>query len=642
MTHLESIASAAPALRPAPSGLVDGGNKPIDLGEVYSIPDLNPQHWRERDGGGVRKYTASLAALVKEATRSNQFLVPFSGKTSSGILQVGRLAEGRDIKGLQMPLLLTEDELLPYLDGAIEFDDGKPSSITLPGGASIDAVNSWLAFNYPGYLVNFDITTNNSSTVAANFLTGGLGDNRQALDVAEITLIQADGSVHTVTDPVEINALRGTQGYAGMVSEIKLKLRDVPKFDEYWMVPLIDEPKDPNAAQGETDASDEDPDVAGLKKSWLGAYPHLAAQLAEFMMNRDPKDIWIDGAELMDRSGCETILRHSGNSSEMGKRALELLSYLDKTGAHGAVMLHFRKPFCGQLLQAGPEDHPRADELLSRVLKLVEEGVIDVDPKWTFNNKTDSKVWTYFREAIPENARGEGALKEHASDSTDRDVVLRVKGGSEILKADNVDEVRAGIRSSIRRAIRPSTDAYSRARTRGYHPTWNGHVSFLERDGITGPFDGGGNIHLRVTGPAEERVDVEAITAGISQELSELHGTGLPLGYWDELDAMTRDEILDMYESQMYYDVHLGEKNYPPVKAKWIAEFVHFASSRKELAARRVAHILAAPAATFNFRAPNFQEILCSNGCTDVWEMANMMSLEVRSTYFPGVVAEAK
>lgn len=64
-----------------------------------------------------------------------------------------------------------------------------------------------------------------------------------------------------------------------------------------------------------------------------------------------------------------------------------------------------------------------------------------------------------------------------------------------------------------------------------------------------------------------------------------------------------------------------GEKHYPPVKPKWVKEFLHFVKNYEEQAVARMAMIYVyGENNILNFRAPNYKQLLEGNNLGHVWQ----------------------
>lgn len=622
---------------------LDGGRKPISTLNSYKLPQLaRPESWKKLemwDGQMRRSYTVDFARLMRGVHQRNQVaplrerLVAISGMTSSGLMKTPPALESAQatvVNGVQPPTLFSVEQLTPF-DPEIQMEDGEPRSICVPGMASIDAINAFLKEKHPGYEVYYDITTSSESTIAANFFTGGLGDNRQGLDVLQMMLVHADGRVEELTDPLAIQALRGTQGYAGMGTEFTLQLKKVPEVEEMLVLDL-------NGASHE--------------EAYGESLPQLMEYIAPYMQGRDADGVWVDGVEIVDSSGLKTILRVTGGPhTSPAQMAQKLLQELGAKSV-GSILLRVRhgsdeiarQKWNGFLEGLGRMSRPEQE-----VLRLVNEaygsGVVSDDEAEAmgqiiscaeeeefleaFGEKKEymtyllslfssdgelapvsrtvvrriqsildpaqRDAWRALRKEIPEMRRKEG--EKLASGSMDRDIKFK------LLDANVSDPTacRGKIAQAVHRVMGVYLKIQKKAEEKGCHVMWNGHLNYLSpEDAHLGYYDGGGNLHLAITAKdaSVNKSTVDALLLELTEELTALHG---------------------QVEEGVQFVVQEGEKHYSPTDKKTIHEFLHFVQTEGDLAVARMVATLSADE-MLNFRAPDYQRILLENGLSHVWE----------------------
>ncbi len=654
---------------------LDGGWGPVAARMAYDLSVLrDPRTWEQRvelNGVSVSLYTAYLAGLLRSVHEKNlaedlsldavkrEVLMAMGAQTSSGLMRAPKDSDQYLIHGIQIPPLFSKEELQRFRP-TVDCMDNEPVSITVPGASSIDAVNDYLREEHPGYEVYFDITTSSCSTIAANFFTGGLGDNRLGLDVAELTVVYPEGSVATIHDPKEIEALRGTQGYACVGTEFKLNLKKVPQREEQIILDLSGNTHE--LAYGE-------------------AFPQLLSLLAPYCVNRGPEDIWVDGIEIIDSTGLKTILRPLKKEDKpegLAKMADDLLKELGDKSV-GSVMLRVRHNRNGTLEEAARYGDQAAqaffsllddlatpeEQLIRLVLKYFSEEALensskedllneidglssddqflsdlgaDVDRFQELKNKIQQRNPSLdgvrhsilqrirfvtkpaaiaqvraLRAEVPEQRRKEAGTGL-ASGSNDRDVKFKIIKSPEG-KAPSVEDIQAGVREATRAVMGVFLKIAKKAEEANCYAIWNGHLNFLSPDfSHLDYYDGGGNLHLAITGKDDsvEKPTVEGLLLELSQELSKLH---------NRVFGVIRLEINE------------GEKHYPLGSSKKsLHEFLHFVRTREELAvARMVAILKDQKARTLNFRAPDFESALKGNGLSDVWEKVQVQLTSLSS-----------
>jgi|GEM_PF-4434409 len=735
--------------------MLDGASKRIATEQAYTLTELNQKitvlsdegeeiekypwnEWVEYEGQKMRMYTAVVCRLVRKIHEGNldeaakrKVLMAFGGLTSGGLFDALEMLEaleeknGVEIFGVLMPLIQSADSLAK-IEPEVELIEGKPSHITVPGATSIDAVNRFLKENHPGYEVYFDITTATSSTIAGNFFTGGLGDNRLCIGVDGVMMVSPYGKARWVTDPVEINALRATQGYTCIGTEFRLAIRKVPTREEQVIVNL----------DGDTH-----------RKTLTKSLPRLIAALYPYLRERDDDGVWVDGIEFLDSTGMSTIIRVKGQTedelaeevlremgsksvtsimlrvrhsedevlencdSEKAKKFVDTLSYLISPQISQAKALfeilngmveenvgndvnldcdsdldeflfsvysepsvgHNREPYLHldgldelgflQFVQdnveelrkgcfRSTEDKAQFETIVAQLLgsqgnelgvpsPYLEEGEHCLRSIRFVTDPHKIEQYKLLRERVPEHRRLEA--KRTASGSNDRDVVFVIEkiDGRE----PTPEEIRQGVLEAVAEIMLVTVDIHEEVSAASkyivvneegvevarYNGMQNGHLDFipsvfaqavsLVRDSSEGlnVFNGGGNSHYAINetyfdkSPTAKR-GVAGILRRLSSRTSDLHGR--------------------RFGSCIRMDVRYGEKNYPALKPKWEDEFVHFVEAHRSDAVSLVSMMYVFGINTiFNFRAPDYKEILFRRGLGEVWQEVIQQTSVFRSSF---------
>jgi FAD/FMN-containing dehydrogenase len=475
----------------------DSSGNPIPLEDIHPIAPtttpityINPNNHDEQteDRVEVRVHTAEVASAIRWAYLENWGAM-MVGERSSGVGLFSPNGIGNKNKlGMKMNAITTGDQLAKFV--TIEEDaQGNPVALRgIPTSATVDAIKEFLGNTR--YRINFDITTSGSSQVGANFLTGGLGDSRKSLPVIGATMVDGDGTVRNVTDINEINGYKGTQGLAGVVTELDLKIERAPLEDGMVVIPL----------KGET-----------AEQAYGDSYPELVAQIWEHMHFRKMDDVWVEGAEVIDKTGLDTILRHSDNEAAKAFRD-DVLG----TEHHGAVILKVR--FENMQDEA-------VNNFYMTLATLQEQGVIgDFDFE---TKKPKIQALEALRHSVPEAGRDEGKLPENASKSTDIDVVI-LPQNVESQKA--IEAVRVHMRSASSEILKIACiDPLRRATKLNLLHFINGHLKFVGDENDT-PMDGGGNVHGRTTGPDHRKSEIQAVPEKTARDLIAKFGKGVIFG----------------------------------------------------------------------------------------------------------------
>ncbi len=606
-------------------------------------------------------------SAIVDAIKDCKKVLVLGGKTSRGLFSLNNL-DG-DVRIINIPLLTSVAALKQHAP-SVDIENDIPTHITVPGGATLDVVNEYLREKYPGYAVYFDITTSASSSLAGNFATGALGDNRLALPVTALEMLMPDGSVLWVDDMEIIEALRATQGYSAVFTKLKLSLRKIPPREELLVVNL---------------------DGESHRKTFTESLPTLIAKLYPYLRKRDEDRIWIDGMEILDKTGLSTIIRVSGNNPEtllkeclqkMGEKSVtsillrvrhsEDTNLQDSTSDNAKTFLKSLEDLLdpslwqisciynllNSIYEDCDDDKVFYEELEAYIMsaytrifgeyfthidridvcKFKNFVIKNVNNFYSFLSEEDRilfdeiiHIWegenpsrdeSYCLRSIdfisdPDRILDYRALREMvpamrreervASGSTDRDIRLTFLEAPE---SGDMDAVRAAVRIAVRRVMSVFLDINESVQ--GLHPMFNGHMLFVPpifSDSQESQFNGGANCHYALSAADDSdssRKCVDRILQDLSARLSDLHGI--------------------VVNGVLTLEVTPGEKHYPPLKLKWIKEFLHFFENYEDLAIKQIAMIyLFGENTAFNFRAPDYFSILEDAGYNGVREKVNLI-----------------
>lgn len=474
----------------------DSVGKPIHVEGAYQIhkPKSLPE---------LSEVTSRLAQWSHEKKRR---LMAMSGTTSAGLFQLEDSADtGKGVDGVKMELINDLETLEKVAH--IEILEGKPASITVPGTATIHTINKFLQEKYgDSFRVDFDITTDQCSGVGANFVTGGLGESREAIPVEKMVAVDAQGKILTIEDPKIIDSYRGSQGAKGTVTEVTLKISEVPPKSEMVVLPL----------------------KGDYTRVYGKVVPHLQGLLWEYIQSRDPKGPYIEGIEILDRTGLE----------KAAKRGVHLANrYLENTlgkDCQSAVVLKIRHSFEENLeteiVNNGedPQAHPFIAKLY-RILfnaakpHLVGDNPMIIDGK---NDPEEADALRGIRISVPEIARKPG--NESATQSIDRDVVIEVKG-VELEDPVDVWVTRLEVKQAMQALMAITIEGAGAAEQEGIETLWNGHLLGVNRQHPEPQkhdpdFNGGANVHQRFTGTKSQKERIQGIIEQINTKTIALHG----------------------------------------------------------------------------------------------------------------------
>lgn len=518
---------------PIPAGeRIDEGRQPIGLQERDVLPF-----------DGTPSAIQDVLDFVREQASRDQRVMPMGGRSSSGLMTLENADLGTGVRGLEIPLITSGEELRPYLDFKVE--GGIPRSVRVPANATIQALEQAVVAEFgPSYGFGFDITTRGSSALGANLATGGLGDSREALNVSEVEMIGRSASglyEHLFLRGAEVDSLRGTQGYAGQILTLEMPIQKVQPNEEYWVLNLPGQ---------------------GAREIYGRHYAALLKVLWPYMHYRG--DIQITGVEILHESGLKAIERNSGHKNEDAEwyRARFL------KGAEGSLILKVRHGFEETLAGAIDEDHP----FFQAFVRSVEGGHIE-----EFDSIVDHRGMSRLervRYTVPEMARKGGGK------SLDVDTVLQLH---RLTDAHSHEDIGEALARSFRESMEPIFKAEERALEKGWQCVHNGHLLAVSRAALPGRsvpeyFDGGANPHFRFQG-------------GPKDEIAVLH-------------AQTNRTLHETHRGQFHPSVrvfvHEGEKHYPNDSVA----LAHLFSTRPDIARQRWTRIQRTGGRTFNFRMP--------------------------------------
>ncbi len=487
----------------------NSGGHPIKAGKYAQIDVTKPEHARQAsylDARGGRhivpRYIARLAESIKETADAGDGVLMI-GEESSGI-DLSKKPEDapvNEVRAIHMKTIGVTDDPLSQVQTLIERGivrvttgmDGKPKRITVPAATDPAAAREWInALFGRGYDTAMELIA--TSQIGANIVTGARGEPRNAIPATKLTVIEGDGAISYITDPAEIDSWYGTQGYAGAIAEVEMEIFEVPRNQEVMILPI---PGD-------------------IGEGYLSKLPKIIAALYEYMYfdNAHDHKISVEAVEFMDITGCDTIARHSGHSSEANFRSTHL-----NEGCNGAICLRLRHNLPAGSIPAGYDEDPGATDLMDKIMSLQEQGLIG-DPEIADNPSRGVELLD-LRRQITEDARQEGKAEGNATASMDEEIVFDL-GNLEATDSAEIDRIRIHVEQAMAAAIAPSIEAYLQAAEQGLHHTFYGHLRIGSED--QDPRNGGVNAHDRITGPEGQKTVIKGIETTRSQAVRALHG----------------------------------------------------------------------------------------------------------------------
>lgn len=432
-----------------------------------------------------------LASVVAEVSGKGMGVLAITGVSSSGLLTLSeeRAKKVDGFEVLDFRLMHGERDLDKYIqrDRIVQARDeqGEFLVFEIPANATIDVVNRWLIANYPSFCLDVDVTTNTSSGVGANVLTGLLGENRRPVEAHGLTMI-VGGEVEHVRGKEQVDAYRGTQGYAGIVKKVLITARKRPVLPGMMLLPL----------RGTT-----------LETAFAGSYARVLSHLAPWIYG-EKDGTHISSADIVDLTGLRTIHRVTHNGSMEGFYVSPLLAeQID--GEHHAVIC---------MRTEGPAAVASNDTLIEQLAFLADGGAIG--NLKLLEKSADVSPVNALRGQVPERARQEveGTRgKEVYSTSMDIDTKILFNFKATDFSDATVRLAYEVAYQSIIRAYQPLEDL----RGQGIHFTWNGHFY------MTNTLDyyvGGHNPHPRVTGSSALKKEIVTAKTKVTANLIALHG----------------------------------------------------------------------------------------------------------------------
>lgn len=497
-----------------------------------------------------------LASVVAEVSGKGMGVLAITGVSSSGLLTLSeeRAQEVNGFEVFDFRLMHGERDLDKYIqrDQIVQGRDehGEFLSFEVPANATIDVVNRWLIANYPSFCLDVDVTTNTSSGVGANVLTGLLGENRRPVEAHGLTMI-VRGEVEQVRGKEQVDAYRGTQGYAGIVKKVIITARKRPVLPGMFLLPL----------RGTT-----------LETAFAGSYAQVLSHLAPWIYGEEG-GTHISSADIVDLTGLHTIHRVTHNGSMDGFSVSPLLGEQIDDEHHAVICMRTE----------GPTPVAFNDSLIEQLSALADGRAIG--NLKLLEKSTDVSPLIALRGQVPERARQE-AEESHGKEvySTSMDMDAKI-----LFDFKAIDFSEATVRfayeaayQSIIRAYQPLEDL----REFDIHFTWNGHFYMTNTSDY---YVGGHNPHPRLTGPAALKQRIVAAKKKVTANLIALHGKRF---------------------GTFTVVVQEGEKHYPhDAQAQ-----AHFAASQPYWAAER-SRLTSRAGITHNARVPSaYAEVMRRTG----------------------------
>lgn len=477
------------------------------------VLDLGALHSSERevfhDGGkkkvtlnGIRGFTLNepsaiedLVGFHREVISRNGLIVPYSGATSSGLINPPKGFEERTVIGVHTQLIVDADQI----DRCTAFRGQRgviPNAVETSPSVPIDFLNKYLESVFRSRLpddlscvVDWDVTTGDCSGIGANLVTRAQGDLRRVIPALEANVL-SNGEIRKARGR-ELAALRGTQGYAGTITRMTLPLRLAPRHQDVFFVIL----------------------PAGTARYiWSTSVGHLQEALAPWGAHPGREGIEIQSIEVFGRSGLD-LLVEKGN-----KEARDFRDELFETGQTVALMIPVRHGFD----EAIKESHP-LQVALSRWQSRFEANGATVVQLSSHDELARDYVERArrIRMAIPDEARRK-AEETGASNSFD------IGWGVEVpSRGFNPKHVRRAWKQGIEIYI----DLQEECDRNEIPFVDNGHVKFVapldcldHRRASWVPGEGLSDLHGRAIGQPHQARLIKAIYAKAEARLAALHG----------------------------------------------------------------------------------------------------------------------
>jgi hypothetical protein len=537
---------AANILDPAPDATADmesfdSGNNPFP-GDLAIKVKLNQALEDEEDPNSKVKlvpielangtwmkvwaFVPQLAKMMKAAYLKNKRVVPYGEKTSSGPLKpLEGVDEGGGVLGVTTALINELKEIAQL----VEPMDLAYGSILTPLGVSVSHLNQFIACNDDATettkkKIFYDITTDADSTLVANFITGGLGDNRRRLRVNGVLLIDYKGDIHFITDMDEIDALRGSQA-AGFIVGISLDAEEVPKNEEMLVLPINDRP----LLKGNDDEVIEQTSVSVLLREKI---PRVITQFWPEMYERklEGDQVWMTGVEMVSPTGTRFV--HNGDARWVQSE------WFDK--GDDLILVVSTMTTAESVFDSNSGFH-------QALFGMIDAGVIDEDRTTSLDGERPKQMKN-LRKDVPLCARAYGNTKEQGeklrhTESIDDDVQIVLHDMDELLDLERkdrlgedlddserltLDEFRTNLALAVSEVMKPTADAIDSAIEQGIDHMINGHLKMIvEENAGTDEqiaLDGGANAHTRFFGRPDQKDAISALVSGVRAGHRALHG----------------------------------------------------------------------------------------------------------------------
>ena len=464
---------------------------------TFTPEDCEIIDYLDTDGNNIQipRYMVRMAEAIDESVTQGRYVVEL-GEGSSALKLFAHSKNAANVDVMHMQTLGEGDPRFNNLIRVNEDETGQPKSIFVPGGASITAINPYLKENYGSqYIVDFAITA--LSQLGANIPTSGKGGNRKIVPATKLWVKDETAGIRVITDPKEIAAYFGSQGYAGNILGMELEVTEVPKEEEVIMVSLSHQ---------------------STRDAYMQGVARLLAALYEYnVLNKRPDQIQLTQVELMDRSGTEASERTQNGTLDLVRKFNE--DYLQ--GRALSLMLQVRHNFPGGLEQGYAQDDPQAEHFMGQLMTLIENGTI-TDIKFLLDDaKSRSKIQNLkaVREGMTHDARKEGdRIVAEGGGSTSQDDEIRFHIDVDPNDPEAVEATRANVLEAIQAVLEIHMDEYEEvlalndpnALQQWFH-TLYGHLSLM-----------GLNIHDRKAGP--NALKIKSVSANTHKRLMALDG----------------------------------------------------------------------------------------------------------------------
>lgn len=460
---------------------------------------MNGNEWR--DGGHVKVGfnrvlrtqpeligDQEMARIIGEVSGRGKGVLAVTGVTSSGLVTLSeeRAKKVDDFEVYDFRLMNAEHDL----DRAIDRNllkkgtdaDGEWLSFEVPANATIDVVNRWLLSNYPKFCLDVEVTTNVNSGIGANVLTGLLGENRKPVEVDGLTTI-VGSDVIPVRGKGNVDAYRGTQGYAGLVKKVRVVARKRPVNPGMFLLPL----------RG-----------TNIESAFAGSYAEVLSHLAPWIY-AETGGTRISSADILDRTGLETIHRVRNHGDMTGFEIPDCVSkQIDDE--HQAVIC---------MRTEGETSVTGNDALVENLIGLVDRGRVGNFKR--LEKSSDLSPVMALRGQVPERAREEAENPDLFSTSMDVDTKILFDQSSVDFSDERVRQAYEAAYQSIIRCYQP----FEELQADGIFLTWNGHFYVTNTPDY---YTGGHNPHPRITGPVAKKAKMAAAKKKVTAALIALHG----------------------------------------------------------------------------------------------------------------------